>query len=117
MHGPRLTRSDLEVLMSSLVERFALPRPRSNVVVIGHEVDFLWRAERLIVETDGAATHLTPTAFERNRRRDAELSVAGWRVVRSTWRRITEEPEEVAVTLRALLGADRMGARVTRRDP
>ena len=41
------------------------------------EVDFLWRAEQLIVETDGAATHVTPTAFEEDRRRDAVHSMTG----------------------------------------
>jgi len=29
--------------------------------------------------------------------------LAGWRVVRFTWRQITREPERVAATLRALL--------------
>jgi very-short-patch-repair endonuclease len=55
------------------------------------------------VETDGAATHLTPTAFEEDRRRDAALAVAGLRVVRFTWRQITQDPRAVDATVRALL--------------
>jgi very-short-patch-repair endonuclease len=55
------------------------------------------------VETDGAATHLTPTAFEEDRRRDAALQIAGYRVVRFTWAQVTDDPRGVAATLRALL--------------
>jgi hypothetical protein len=29
--------------------------------------------------------------------------VAGWRVIRFTWRQLTDDPEEAAATLRALL--------------
>ena len=56
-----------------------------------------------MVEADGRATHLTPTAFEQERARDARLAVAGYRVVRFTWRQIVDEPEAVGATLRALL--------------
>ena len=66
-------------------------------------VDFLWRQQRLIVETDGRDVHSTRQAFERDRKRDQRLMLAGWRVVRFTWRQITREPERVAATLRALL--------------
>jgi very-short-patch-repair endonuclease len=70
--------------------------------VEGHEVDFYWPAAKLIVETDGAATHLTPTAFEADRIRDAELTVAGYRVVRFTWRQLRDRPQTVARTLQRL---------------
>jgi very-short-patch-repair endonuclease len=89
--------------MLALVAQYGLPRPLVNTVVEGHEVDFYWPHARLIVETDGAATHLTPTAFEADRIRDAELTVAGYRVVRFTWRQLTERPAETARILEALL--------------
>ncbi len=63
----------------------------------------MWRHHRLIVETDGAETHMTRAAFERDRIRDAELTAAGYRVVRFTYDRIEHEPAAVAATLRALL--------------
>ena len=66
-------------------------------------VDLLWRQQRLIVETDGRDVHTTRQAFERDRERDQRLMLAGWRVVRFTWRQLTREPERVAATLRALL--------------
>ncbi len=101
---PDLSRSELEERFLALVATSDLPRPELNVHLHGYEVDALWRPQRLVVELDGAATHLTPTAFERDRRRDAELQVAGYAVVRVTWRQVTREPTAVAATLRALLG-------------
>ena len=103
--GPQVTRSELEERFLALIAAHRLPPPEVNARAAGYEVDFLWRAERLVAETDGAATHLTARAFEADRRRDEALQLAGLRVVRFTWRRVTEEPEAVAATLAALLGA------------
>jgi hypothetical protein len=100
---PDITRSELEERFLALVADAGLPRPDVNAVVAGHEVDFLWRRQRLVVETDGAATHLTPTAFEEDRRRDAALQVAGLRVVRFTWRQITDDGRRVVEVVCALL--------------
>lgn len=101
---PHHTRSELEERFLALIAKFGLPQPRVNSRVEGHEVDFFWPNDGLIVETDGLAAHGTPTAFEHDRRRDAELQLAGYRVVRFTWRQIAGEPDAVARTLRALLG-------------
>jgi hypothetical protein len=103
-HGePQMTRSELEERFLSLIAQLDLPTPLVNGRIQGHEVDFHWPRHRLIVEVDGAAAHLTSTAFEEDRRRDAELQVAGWRVVRFTWRQLTHGTEAVAGTLKALL--------------
>ena len=59
------------------------------------EVDLLWPEQRLVVEVDGFAFHGTRAAFERDRRRDAELQALGYRVLRITWRQLTREPEAV----------------------
>ena len=100
---PDLLRSELEERLLALVADAGLPRPRVNARVGPYEVDFLWRAQRVVAETDGAAAHLTPSAFEADRRRDAALVVAGFRVVRFTWRRVVHEPAAVAGMLRDLL--------------
>lgn len=63
------------------------------------EVDFLWRAERLVVEVDGYAFHGGRAAFERDRRRDAELQAEGLRVMRVTWRQLVGEPDAVVARL------------------
>ena len=53
----------------------------------------------LIAELDGRAVHGTARAFERDRARDRALSAAGWRVVRITWRQLSEEAESSRKTL------------------
>lgn len=102
---PRLTRSDAERRLVALIRRAGLPAPRSNVRLHGLEVDLVWTEHRLVVEVDGFAFHRSRVAFERDRRRDASLVARGYRVVRLTWRRITDEPERVAIELAGLLAA------------
>ena len=105
--GPQITRSELEERFLSLVAEAGLPKPRTNARVLGYEVDFLWPDHRLIVETDGVATHFTLAAFENDRARDAKLLSAGYRVIRFTWRQVVEEPRRVVRTLRELLSGAR----------
>ncbi len=99
-----LTRSEAERRLLELIEAAGLPRPETNVRVHGHEVDVLWRAQRLVIEVDGYRFHSTRAAFERDRRRDARLQVTGLRVVRVTWRRLVDEPHGVVADLVRLLG-------------
>jgi hypothetical protein len=88
-----------------------LPRPRANPWLrVGGErlrVDFLWEAERLVIETDGEETHGTTVAFRRDRRRDQLLVAAGYRVARVTWDQMRDEPEGVVARIAAALGAAR----------
>jgi very-short-patch-repair endonuclease len=97
--GPAFTRSTAEESLLALVRRARLVSPEVNVIVGGHEVDFFWPTERLVVEVDGRAFHSSARAFERDRRRDAELAARGIRVMRVTWKQLTREPEAVLVRL------------------
>jgi hypothetical protein len=97
------TRSPIEDDLFGLCRAYDLPLPAANAVVEGHTVDALWPNEKLIAEVDSRAHHLNRTAFEEDRRRDARLQVAGYRVIRITYRRLTEEPAQVAAELRAML--------------
>lgn len=99
--GPSLTRSEAEERMLALVGRARLPPPRVNARVAGYEVDLLWPRHRLVIEVDGFRFHSSRAAFERDRRRDAELGRAGYRVIRFTWRQLEEEPAYVVATLAA----------------
>ena len=101
---PPPSRSDFERLFLGVIEAAGLPRPVVNGIVCGHEVDFHWPHARLIVEADGRATHDTAIAFERDRRRDLELKLAHWEVIRITWRQLRDEPERIVALLRARLG-------------
>ena len=67
-------------------------------------MDFLWRAERLIVELDGWESHGTRSAFEQDRARDTRLTLLGFEVLRFTWRQV-EENELIARTIRTLLSS------------
>jgi len=84
-----------------------LPVPEVNVWIElpggGVEVDFLWREARVVVETDSHRFHGTRAAFERDRGRDQRLAVAGFGVLRFTWRQRLDDPAEVARTVRAVL--------------
>lgn len=97
------TRSVLERRFFELCEVAGLPRPQVNAPLHGFMVDFLWPDARLVVETDGSKVHNTRAKFEDDRARDAELTAAGYRVVRFTWRQVTEDPAAVIAVLRRLL--------------
>jgi len=104
---PELIRSQAERRLLALVRVARLPTPEANVRVAGHEVDCHWPAERLVVEVDGYAYHAGRAAFERDRRRDADLLAAGQRVIRVTWRRIVDEPEAVIAAVAQALAHGR----------
>ena len=100
---PRLTRSEAERRMLRLIRAARLPTPATNLRVAGWEVDVVWPRHRLVVEVDGYAYHGNRAAFERDRRKDAALVAAGYRVVRITWRQIVDEPHTVVALLARLL--------------
>jgi very-short-patch-repair endonuclease len=95
--GAILTRSEAEERFLALIDRGGLRKPEANVALRGHEVDFLWRSEAVVVEVDGFAYHASRRSFESDRRRDAELAAAGVQVVRVTWRQIVDEPHVTLV--------------------
>jgi very-short-patch-repair endonuclease len=85
------TRSELERRLLKAVVKAGLPRPEVNERVGRHRVDFLWREQLLIVETDGRRFHDHPIAIERDHRRDAELQLRGYTVLRFTWWQVVHE--------------------------
>ncbi len=99
------TQSELENRFHALIRDGGIPEPEANVFVEGELVDAVWRSSRLVVEVDGYDTHKTRSQFEADRRRDAKLQVAGFRVLRLTQPRIDHDPGAVIRELRALLGS------------
>jgi very-short-patch-repair endonuclease len=97
------TRSKAERRLRALCKAADLPPPRMNARVAGWEVDAYWHAQRLVVEVDGWGYHSSRQAFERDRRKDAALQTAGYRVIRITWRRLTTQPYSLTAQLGALL--------------
>jgi hypothetical protein len=106
--GPTLTRMELEERFLALCRGGSVPIPEANAWItladgVAYQADFLWRAEGLIVETDGRDVHSTRAAFEHDRLRDQRLTLAGFTLVRFTWRQVTGEPQRVLRTTRRLL--------------
>src|SRR4051794_9672829 len=103
-HEPKANPTTLlERRFLALLDAPGLPRPPINRLTDHGELDATWPEQRLVVECDGFAAHGTREAFERDRAKDRELVVAGWRVVRVTWRQLIDDPEVVARQLAALL--------------
>jgi very-short-patch-repair endonuclease len=100
---PDRSATELERLFLRLCHRRRLPLPEVNVWIGRHRVDFLWREQRVVVETDGYESHRGRQAFEDDRARDNELMAAGYDVLRFTYRRVVDEPEHVAAVIRARL--------------
>jgi hypothetical protein len=61
------TESELERIFLALCRRFRIQTPETQVRIDRYRVDFLWRAEKLIVETDGYRYHRGSVAFEDDR--------------------------------------------------
>jgi very-short-patch-repair endonuclease/predicted transcriptional regulator of viral defense system len=100
---PDLTRSELERRFLRLCASAALPSPEVNARVGSQLVDFLWRRSGLIAETDGYRYHRGRANFEHDRAREAKLAVAGYEVLRFTWRQIVNDGDDVVSALRARL--------------
>jgi very-short-patch-repair endonuclease len=100
---PDRTRSELELLFLQLCRRHGLPKPEVNVWIDSLLVDFLWRARRLVVETDGYRYHRGRVAFEADRDRDLRLKALGYEVIRLSYRHVVEQPAQIASVLDGLL--------------
>jgi very-short-patch-repair endonuclease len=101
------TRSELERAFLRLCRRRRLPLPEVNVRVGSFTVDFLWREERLIVETDGYAAHRGRQAFEDDHARELALHADGYRLRRFTDRQVRRQPDAVAAVVARALNSDR----------
>jgi Protein of unknown function (DUF559) len=110
-YAPTVTRSELEERFMLLCDEHGLPRPVMNARLLGYEVDAYWPAARLVVELDGYAHHRGRHAFEADRARDVALAVAGYRVLRFTYRQVVDESARVAAAIRRFLRSDPAGPR------
>jgi hypothetical protein len=102
-------KSRLERRFKALLETAAdIPKPSFNALVDGevktHEVDAWWPAQRLAVQTDGFEFHRTRRDRERDAASDADLELAGHRVIRLTWDEATIHGERTLRRLRMALG-------------
>jgi very-short-patch-repair endonuclease len=114
--GPA-SESRLETRVRRLLYGAGLRPVRQHEVVVGerrYRLDFAWPRARVAVEPDGWAVHGGRAAFERDRRRWADLTAAGWRLIPVTWREVTRRPDDFLDRVRAALevhAEDAAGAR------
>jgi hypothetical protein len=101
------TRSSLEKRFLELCIEAGLPQPRTNYVEQGFELDCYWPEYRFAVELDLFETHGTRAAFERDRKRQEDLLLAGIGMTRVTGPRLEREPEEVIRRVSRLLAQRR----------
>ena len=66
-------------------------------------LDIAFERQRLACEIDGRETHDNDDAFETDRERQNALVMAGWTVLRFTWRMLTADPAYVVWATRAAL--------------
>lgn len=102
--GSTRTRSELEERFLALCAGHRLPRPRVNASIEGLEVDFLWPAAGVVVETDGYAAHARRGTLERDHERDLRLRAVGYEVLRFTWRQVNVRGAWVAARVAEALG-------------
>lgn len=101
--GTYVSHEEFLDLFLAVIEEAGLPRPETGAWIDGHEIDCVWREQRLMVELDGWAAHGTRRAYERDRARDRRFTRNGWRVIRVTWEALRDEPDVIAADVQALL--------------
>jgi very-short-patch-repair endonuclease len=97
------TRSDLEDDFTRFLKHHRLPLPERNQTIAGHEVDAVYREQKLVIELDSHQFHSTPRAFENDRDRDADLLNAGFPTIRVTDHRLKHQPAKEAQRLKEIL--------------
>lgn len=70
-------------------------------------LDVAFRGRRVVAEVDGWAYHRDIEAFRRDPRRQNEVAIAGWVVLRVTWHDLMADPGGVIAAIEAALRGDR----------
>jgi len=106
--GAPATESDLETRFVQCLRAGGVDEPqRQHRISLpgggSARLDLAYPAARLFVELDGWASHGSKGSFERDRRRQNQAVLAGWRPLRFTWRDVEGDPARVAVEVREAL--------------
>jgi very-short-patch-repair endonuclease len=99
------TRSDLERDFLAFCRRHRIPPPEVNVEIGPYEVDFLWRSQALVVETDSYEYHQGSVAFEDDHVRDLALRRRGLAVLRYTGDQLEAEASLIAAEIHTRLAS------------
>jgi very-short-patch-repair endonuclease len=102
---PSRIRSKPERALRHLLRAARIDGFETNVRIGPWEVDFYWRELGLVVEVDAFITHSSPWAFDRDRRKTADLEDRGLKVLRVTDLQIEHEPKAVVDRIQRRLRA------------
>jgi very-short-patch-repair endonuclease len=97
------TRSRLEDDFADFCRQRRIQKPAFNVVIAGYCVDAAWLDKKVVVELDSRRHHTGIHAFEDDRKRDAKLQIAGFRIIRVTHHRLRHEADDLEADLTRLL--------------
>lgn len=89
-----ICESGIETAVWRWLRRSRIPARRQQRIEGVGRVDFVI-GRHLVVEVDGEAYHSDPLRFEGDRRRDARLSIRGYRVLRFSYAQVMEPRAEV----------------------
>jgi very-short-patch-repair endonuclease len=106
--GTAVSDTALERALFKLIRDAGLPLPTRQFHApwlkrLNGRVDFAYVDSRIVIEADSRRWHLSFDAFETDKIRDNAAQIAGWIVIRITWRMIKEEPDAVVRTIREAL--------------
>jgi len=99
------TRSVTEIDFLALCREANISIPSVNVLVEDHLVDFLWPAQKVVVETDSWSHHGDRPTFERDHQTDVDLIAAGFDVHRTTYKMLARNPGPFLNNVRCALRA------------
>jgi len=106
VHREEITDSDFELMVLALLVERGLPEPALHHEVrdaqgrLIAEVDLAYPGHKIAIELDGS-DHRRREVFERDRPRQNALVLAGWTVLRFTWRDYVERPDALVAAVRA----------------
>jgi very-short-patch-repair endonuclease len=103
-----ISDTELEARLIQLLVGSGLPEPVRQFQTpwlkkLNGRVDLAYPHQQLVIEADSRRWHVLYHAFEEDRRRDNAAQLAGWRVLRFTWRMIMDEPSQVVDVVRRAL--------------
>jgi very-short-patch-repair endonuclease len=97
------TKSVSEIDFLGLWRQMNMLMPVCNVLVEGHMVDFLWPAQKVVVETDSWSHHGDRPTFEKDHQTDVDLIAAGYDVHRTTYMMLKRNPDPFLRNVRRAL--------------
>ncbi len=102
--GAAPMESPLEIDLWQLIVDAGLPHPvRQHRVWEGDRclarLDLAYPDQQIALEADGFGSHSSPRSLQRDNRRQTDLSIRGWCVLRFTWHDVHREPERVVASI------------------